>query len=249
MHSLSVSGQTPSVNQENQEHQERQEQHGIITEESRVLSPDTRSHQLLQAIIAAKQDFDDTVGIEQSHGDWKTPVFSLARRLRSTQWLGHLDAVDALDSVEWIMESSGLSWSDVDDDIRLDDEDNRMEFLDVWSKIRTLIGTDWLVNAIAKSEQCPLKLPGSIRRKTDGYSRFLAIAYWLQVDRDYENILLPVERLAEQMHVKPMTISRYRRWAQADGYLTLVREGERKRRADEFRCDLTKIVLASPASN
>jgi len=80
-----------------------------------------------------------------------------------------------------------------------------------------------------------------VARRPPGYPLFVSVASWLQKDREVgATILLPDEELARLLDVTAATISRYRRWAQEDGYLHEVKPHEFKGKggkATEFRFD------------
>ena len=129
-------------------------------------------------------------------------------------------------------------------DTPLDEEEIYLEFVCNWDSVRYRLGETPLTNALAKAEEMPLqpnrasKHPGFLQR----YSRFIGLAGWLQVTMGDRPILLPVERLAEILSVRPMTISRYREIAVKDGFLRVVREHAAvKGRATEFRFDVSRF--------
>jgi hypothetical protein len=120
-------------------------------------------------------------------------------------------------------------------------EDAQVEILDAWDKVRYLPGQTPLDNALRSARECPLVLRDEeTARRADGYPLFVSVAGWLQVAMGDRAIMLPVELLAKALGVKPMTVSRYRRWAVEDGYLHEVRPYEfrgkgKGGKATEFR--------------
>ena len=64
-----------------------------------------------------------------------------------------------------------------------------------------------------------------------------------------QNILLPVEDVAELLGLDYTTISRYRRWCQDAGFLRQVQKANRHRRqAAEFRFDVGSCKLLEERS-
>jgi hypothetical protein len=65
------------------------------------------------------------------------------------------------------------------------------------------------------------------------------------------DILLPCEKLSGHLNCEPMTISRYRKWAQDDHFLTLIKPHRFRTGGGEattFRFDTTRFpVLAESA--
>src|SRR5262249_16788452 len=100
-------------------------------------------------------------------------------------------------------------------------EDAEAEFLSCWDKVRYLAGHTPLENAVALAKSHSFRLKAeSEGSRSEGYERFVRIAGWLQVGMGSRPIMLPVEDLAQVLGVEKMTVSRYRKWAKEDGYLT-----------------------------
>jgi hypothetical protein len=112
-----------------------------------------------------------------------------------------------------------------------------------------LPGYSPLDNAVEQARRCPLRLRDDLKElRSEGYQTFVSIAGWLQVGMGDANILLPVEELAPLLRVKPMTVSRYRRWAVEDGFIKEVkpyqRRGEnRAGKATEFRFNVERFPI------
>jgi hypothetical protein len=119
-----------------------------------------------------------------------------------------------------------------------------------------------------KGEDCLLIVPGVSRQQKACASSHLdrlspafylrldgcrvdwrqSIAGWLQVVIGDRNILLPVADLAEILGVQKMTVSRYRKWAIADGLLKEVAPAAhhpkaRKGKATEFRFNVERVPM------
>jgi hypothetical protein len=124
-------------------------------------------------------------------------------------------------------------------------DDAEAEFLGAWDKIRYLPGYSPLRCALEHARHTTLRLKEEVAQKRPaGYPLFVTLAGWLQVGMGDRDILLPVEEVAELLHVQPVTVSRYRRWAVLDGYLKEVKPYEfrgkgRGGKATECRFDVS----------
>jgi hypothetical protein len=182
-------------------------------------------------------------------GGWQSALFYFVRLVKAhPDMLGH-DASQGLQLVEQVMrelwpvpKGSCCGWCHW---LAVACEDAKVEFLDVWNKIRFLPGYWPLMNACEQAKRTPLKLPeDKLARRTPGYALFISIAGWLQVSMGARPIMLPVREMADWLGVQPMTISRYRWWAVEDGFLEQVRphefhgEGQRANKATEFVFDV-----------
>lgn len=113
----------------------------------------------------------------------------------------------------------------------------------LWETIWCPPGTSPLQGALEQARKYSLRLPEAIASKRPtGYAEFINLAGWLQSNQAEEGdtILLPVEELARLLEVNAGTISRYRRWAIEDGFLTQIKPYEFKGKgkagkATEFR--------------
>jgi hypothetical protein len=164
---------------------------------------------------------------EEENEEWQSPLFYFVRLVRSHPDMLTMTARQAFQAVEDVMRiwqarlpkaqrrlSVWAHW------LQVEREDAEAEFLGVWDHVRYLVGRTPLEIAIDQAVAHPLGILEKHRAaRPEGYARFIAIAGWLQVTMGDNRILLPVEELAERLHVTPMTISRYRRWAKEDGYL------------------------------
>ena len=73
------------------------------------------------------------------------------------------------------------------------------------------------------------------RDRGEGYGRFLALVAAVARWRRNEPAVIPVERWAALLGVRPNTVSVWRRWAQEDGILRLARPNRHAaRRAAEY---------------
>jgi hypothetical protein len=128
-------------------------------------------------------------------------------------------------------------------------EDAEVAFLDTWEKIRYLPGQTPLQNAFRLAREYPLELRDEdLACRTEGYQWFIRVAGWLQFVMADRPIMLPVELLGKALGVKPMTVSRYRKWAVADGYLKEIRPYEfrgkgKGGKATEFVFDVSRFPI------
>lgn len=127
--------------------------------------------------------------------------------------------------------------------------DARAEFADVWTKCRFTPGHAPLQQAFDAARQVRLLLPDEIRaqrpvlpsaqRSEQDYEFFVSVAGHLQVIVGDKPIKMPCVNVAALLGVSKMTVSRYRRWAEADGFLTKTRDhafrSKGKGDATEFR--------------
>jgi hypothetical protein len=98
-------------------------------------------------------------------------------------------------------------------------------FLDVWDRILWYPGRSPLQNALEQAARKPLGLSAAVLdRRPDSYPFFVSVAGWLQASLGEANIMLPCHEVADLLELDPSTISRYRKWAVADGYLVEVKE-------------------------
>ena len=179
---------------------------------------------------------------------WQSPLWSFVRIVKGHPDLIGLRSKAALQAVERILKGrlTGDAWMR---HFHLEREDAQVEFMGCWEKIRFVPGWDPLEQAVQRAKQMQLIPP---TERTDGYVRFVSIAGWLQVTMGNRNIMLPCEKLSEYLQCKPMTISRYRRWAIEDELLTQVKEHRFKPggggEATEFRFATSRYkCLASTA--
>src|SRR5262249_13308439 len=132
--------------------------------------------------------------------------------------------------------------------------DAHAEFLDTWDKIRYLPGMTPLDGAAEWARRYPLGLAEENGHSwSREYVRFISIAGWLQTSMGDLPIQLPVQDLAEILGVQKMTVSRYRKWAVADGFLVEVKAHSfhpdaKRNRATDFRFNVERFpILAERA--
>jgi hypothetical protein len=133
-------------------------------------------------------------------------------------------------------------------------EDVEATFLGAWDSIRYLPGRSPLGNAMELAKRYPLILDaGDSDRRPDGYALFISLAGWLQVGMGNQPIKLPCREVADLLHVQPMTVSRYRKWALEDEFLEEVKAARfaGKRGAGEatsFRFDVSLFPILEEAA-
>ncbi|MGE5609475.1 MAG: hypothetical protein ACM359_09485 [Bacillota bacterium] len=183
-------------------------------------------------------------------GRHHTPLFWFVWPLKGHPELEHLGAKAAWVQVDAIVEGWPCkrrktfdAWAHWLDLARVDAQ---AEFMGVWRGIRFLPGQAPLPIALEKAREMPLRLkPEILDQRPDGYAFFISVAGWLQVSMGEQNILLPCRRLAKNLGVSEMTISRYRRDALKDGYVRQIKEHVFRSRGEsestEFQFDLARF--------
>jgi len=128
----------------------------------------------------------------------------------------NVTAMTALQRVEAWLRARKLEWTDFNEIGQ--NEDGRVVFLAVWDAVRFLPGYGPVEAAVDKAKSNPVSLPAKWDR-TPGYRRFVSIAYWLQQLVREANIYLPTRKFAALLDCSHETISRYIKFAVADGIL------------------------------
>jgi hypothetical protein len=210
-------------------------------------------------LAIAQLDLPEYVRWSYEHRDdladtesWQSPLWNFARLLKA-----HPELQDGSpDRVLVLVDQVLGSWSDQSDtDQRWIEsfdvngaEDAHVELLSIWGRIRYVPGWEPLEQAVRRALKERLQV---ITRRTAGYELFVSVAGWLQVIMGDADILLPCEKLGTHLRCEAMTVSRYRRWAQDDRFLKLIKphrfRGGRGE-ATTFRFDTAQFsVLAQSA--
>jgi hypothetical protein len=158
--------------------------------------------------------------------EWHSPLFGIVRLLKAHPQVTGATPREAFREVDRVVRSwaGGRGQDPWERWFLVGREDAEAEFLGAWDKVRYLPGYSPLRCALGHARIAPLRLKEEVaRERPAGYPLFVSLAGWLRVGMGDRNILLPVEEVAELLHVRPVTVSRYRRWAKADGYLKEVR--------------------------
>ena len=204
---------------------------------------------------------------EPDGSGWLTPVWEFTRMLKGHPDLQDVCAQDALAAVEEVFDywakTANKSYPEQPNPPWTVEavwehefhtaayeciyvEDFRMELLSNWDQVRYIPGWTPLENALSKADEFPLGVGKD--ELTSGYERFVSLAGWLQVTMGDRAILLPCHKLAEVLGVQPMTISRYRRAAIAQGFLRQVKPHKVRARATEFRFDVSQFECLTDAA-
>ena len=190
---------------------------------------------------------------------WESDLFYFVRLLKRHPELARATAEQAFKKVGKVMSAWRDHQKDPDADpwlswLHLAPADAHAEFVDGWDKARYLPGHTPLEAAAERARRQPLKVPaGSVRAWAREYEQFLSVADWLQVTMGDRPILLPVEDLGILLGVQKITVSRYRKWAQADGLLKEVAastydQKTRCGRATEFYFDVGQFPILKEAA-
>jgi hypothetical protein len=192
--------------------------------------------------------------LDEERGITRTGVFHLVRLAKGHPKLIALSAEDALDWLRTMMENAatdGQSWAEGDQwesDFGIPADEAIAEFLDAWARVRVPIGWDMIDLAVELAHTAPLTVenaPSKLHRL------FLSVAYHLQIMRGFSPIALPEALLARKLGVSQITISRVRRWAEANGFLGMVerhkfRPGQ-SGVATQFKFILEHVAIERPS--
>ena len=176
---------------------------------------------------------------------WQSPLFLLVRMAKGFDVFQSKKPHDVFAALDAIIQKWGQGEDGWSRYFKVSREDAQTEFLDAWDKVRYIPGRDPLRNAWDLAQTHGVQLRDEVqRRRSEGYPLFIALAGWLQVVNGDNALLLPVQQVAELLKVSKMTVSRYRKWAQEDGYLHLTGEhrfagpNRDDNKATEFRFDI-----------
>ena len=182
-----------------------------------------RSMDLGEAIKYSRRYLEDKKSEESSNTGFRTRMWDFVRLLRGCPELADLNPRDAFTSIcsaaQVFCPKNEDPWKD---GLKFSDEDE-IEFLTTWSKVKYAAGVDHLEEAVSKADSQPLIPETNRSRRNHDYEKFISIAAHLQTLVGPEtNILLPLEKLAKHFGeegVTPSWISRLRQLAVLDGYL------------------------------
>lgn len=149
---------------------------------------------------------------------YRSPMWEFVRLMAAHPKLKGLGAEDAFRLVAPLEVHQGersLSWSE----LFLLSGDPAAEFMSTWNKVRVPAGDDILILADGLARDKLIRLRFAISEK---YSRYVSIAFHLQVLRSGQYINLPVARLAKILKVDQRTVSYYAEQAKRSGYLELI---------------------------
>jgi hypothetical protein len=206
--------------------------------------PDFSELLLLPAAKFVESAIQYTAGLadtELEHDeDWNSPMFAFARLCKAHPALTNLSDVDAMRTVENIMLTLGDSLGDpwaTHFPVAGDPDDVRADFMSSWISVKWIPFHDALSNATRLAQKQPLQ---SSQDRGDLYRRFISLAGALQfLVGDEKSICLPTRRLAAILKCDQRTVSRLRKFAIADGLLTMTKahsfHSSGKSKATEFK--------------
>lgn len=167
--------------------------------------------------------------------EWWSPLWQVVRAVKGYCRDMGLDGFDSWRQVRTLVGVKRF----IDADSRLlCEEDAAAAWADAWEKVRYLPGESLLEAALRGANANPVSPP---RDRGPGYALFLALCAFLS-RQNGEAIGIPLERWAELLNVRTMTMSTWCQWAVADGILALTCQySHARRRAREYRVSLDRI--------
>lgn len=187
---------------------------------------------------------------------YRTPLFELTYLLRGHREMRGLTTATAWDKVCSTADEAGLGGNGGEFYNAFDyhdaEEDAKSEFADLWTGINFPAGSTPLSVAFDRSIRCPVELPAAVleRRLSANYPKLVSVAAHLQELVGDGPILLPTTSMGLRgpLNCSEMSISRYRKWAVADGFLRPTKAANRaKLEAAEFRYVGPRPVCAEEA--
>ena len=174
---------------------------------------------LQQFILEAKDANDELYEKEKSAVPYRTKLWHFIRILKGHPKMDGLDADAAFDLICGELKGRFPNrdpWAQV---LGMSDDDY-IEFLTSWEKVRFAGNQDQLEEAFQLALKIPVMPDRCTVRPNAGYQLFVSFAGYLQVlSGADQNILLPCEKVGKTIDVDQSTISRYRQLAIFDGYL------------------------------
>ncbi len=153
--------------------------------------------------------------------EWQTGVFHFVRLLRAHPGIFEHKAIDVL---KWL-DKNKLKWEAA---FRIGRADYEAEFVDTWDRVRLLPGADPITSALEYSKLHRLGLPPKIaEERVESYRDFVSLCGWLCVTVGKKRIAVPCREIAAALRCSSMTVSRFRKQAQQDGILKLVKRHHR----------------------
>jgi len=147
---------------------------------------------------------------------WSSLVFVVARQMRGHPVLSKCDGWTAWSVVQQIVD-----WEDLAEDECVTEEDVAVAYASAHDAVKFLPGETLLSAAAREAEQQPLTPP---QPRSKGYKKFLAMVAACARKMQSAQIAIPIEAWGEALHVRPATVSSYRKWAVEDGLLVLTHE-------------------------
>ncbi len=178
-------------------------------------------------------------------GEWANGMFHFVRLCRFHPELVTLEAIEAADTVEPLLENCAEDPTDDPWAVFYGDygpDPSWETFVDLWEKVkRPVSSADPLEDAFEMAEQMPLVLAKDSPRSRQALERFLSIAGYLQgIVGSEKPVALPTKRIGDLMGITRQRVGALRRVAIKQGYLEPVEDheppkGGRPGRAAKFR--------------
>jgi len=152
------------------------------TIEESYLQSDTLSTTREFVRKAAAESPDVAQAARESLGEWQSTSWHFTRMCKGHPSFKNVSAAQAFEAIDWSL--TGF------------DEEERMQFLREWNRVKCFVGwspVDW---AVSMASQKPLGTDQYRAGLLTTYARFISIAGWLQVVVGDRDILLPCEKLA-----------------------------------------------------
>ena len=154
--------------------------------------------------------------IGNSDSTWKSATWEFVRLCKSHPQLTALTADEAMNMIPWQQTNF--------------EEEEQLQFLAEWNKVRLLPGVKPLDWAAEMARQKPIKSS----RPFPLYNRFLSIAGWLQTLLGNGAIFLPCHAMGNMLGCSHTTVASMRQLAIKDKLLEVV-EAHSARRATRFK--------------
>jgi hypothetical protein len=200
----------------------------------------------LEEYVLAAYLYDEEKPLPKDPDHWHSPVWHFAWLLSGHPDLGGRDGYDVAGIVFPLLQkrlrrNAEEFWASAFGGECPSEEDGLADFANSFNSVRYPPGTDRLQAALFHAKREPVAPPHC---RTPGYVNFISLAFWLDKLSDGAPIFLPCQRVARLLRVQPMTVSRWRREAVADGLLRTmkqhtfsVREGSRQATEFQFNPD------------
>jgi hypothetical protein len=197
---------------------------------------------------------------------WRTPQFEFVRRLKAHPALAELNAGEALEVVcahlwaavkekgdyasvvtELSEEFAGDSYGQILYHFNPTDctEDALSDFLYSWEHVRFALGWGPLEAAHDAARHRKTVTLIDPKSRSRYYGLFVSTAAHLQQQAGQRCIYLPTRRVSELFECNHVTIHRYRKWAEKDGFLRVTKAHRFKpgavAEATEFHFDFSRL--------
>jgi hypothetical protein len=166
-----------------------------------------------ERVIEAAWEYNEHSWQGREAEPYITPFFNLVRGMKAFPPLACLSAGEACRRWRAVLDRLGIDRTITLGD-SLDDEDANDEFQRTWVKVEYPLGTSALSYAHQKSNAEPYEVEHVSQIVGPGYARFLSLAYHLQQIRGDQNVMLPVQIVADVLSKpkKPLNKMAVSRW-------------------------------------